>query len=123
MIDRLVHDAPSIAFWVLFTLGLWMAIGSQHLLRHLIGLYLIQTSVILFYLATGAVQGGTVPIIDHGAAMGAPPVYANPLPHVLMLTAIVVGVSTQGVALMLLRRLYTDHQTLLYDELRRRIDR
>lgn len=120
LIDALSSHGPYLVVWVLLSIGLGLALISRHLLRCLIGLYLIQTSVILFYLAIGAVSGGSAPILPahpHEASLR----YANPLPHVLMLTAIVVGISTQGVALMLLRRLYRTHRTLLDDELRRQL--
>jgi multicomponent Na+:H+ antiporter subunit C len=82
-----------------------------------------QWSIILFFVSTGAKYGATIPILEgghghHGAeAIVQASQYVNPLPHVLMLTAIVVGVGTTGVALALLLRIYRTYHTLEEDEI------
>jgi len=82
---------------------------------------LFQTAIILFFISTAAKKGGTLPIIQHGHGHGDHAIqavaYINPLPHVLMLTAIVVMVSTLGVALAIVIAIYRRHNTLEEDEI------
>lgn len=92
-------------YWVVIVLmmsGLYMVISTRSFLKKVVGLNLFQTSVILFYISMGHVAGGAAPIIDESVEVER---YSNPLPHVLMLTAIVVGVSTTAVALALVVRI------------------
>jgi multicomponent Na+:H+ antiporter subunit C len=80
-------------------------------MRKLMGVNILQTAVIAFYLLLAVKSGGDVPILaHHGEALAKH--YINPLPHALMLTAIVVGVSTTGVALALLIRIHRRYKTL-----------
>jgi multicomponent Na+:H+ antiporter subunit C len=109
-------------------IGFYAMIGKRNLVKKLVGLNIFQWSIILFFVSIGAKEGGTIPIVKggHGAAHGAEVAvravdYINPLPHVLMLTAIVVGVATTGVALALLLRIYKTYGTLEEDELIRRV--
>ena len=88
---------------------------------------IFQWSIILFFVSLGAKKGGTIPILT-GVSHGHPPAdpvlaanYVNPLPHVLMLTAIVVGVGTTGVALALILRLYKKYKTLEENEIMRKL--
>jgi multicomponent Na+:H+ antiporter subunit C len=82
---------------------------------------IVQTAIILFYISIGAKKGGILPIIAHGHDGDAHIVHAadyiNPLPHVLMLTAIVVAVATLGVALALAIKIYRQYNTLEEDEI------
>jgi multicomponent Na+:H+ antiporter subunit C len=81
--------------------GLFVVISRQNLVKKLVGLSIFQTSVFLFYITLGKIAGGTAPIlIDDPSA-----VYSNPLPHVLILTAIVVGVATTALGLALVLRI------------------
>lgn len=98
---------------VLMMIGLYTVISRGHLLKKVIGLNIFQTSVFILYISIGYVEGGTVPIVTEGGDAGV--VYANPLPHVLILTAIVVGVSTTALALALIIRIRDVYGTL--DEL------
>ena len=112
----------------LLLIGLYGMLARPHLLRKLMAMNILQVAVIVFFIALAAKSNGTVPIISDdadGDADGAAVVaadYANPLPHALMLTAIVVSVSTTGVALALLirirRRYGTLNETALLDKLR-----
>lgn len=113
-------------YWVYITLmmiGLWAMIAKNNLVKKIVGMNIFQTAIILFYVSIGAKRGGTIPIIQHGAGHGheAVPVevaaYINPLPHVLMLTAIVVSVATLGVALALVIKIHQRHRTLEEDEI------
>jgi multicomponent Na+:H+ antiporter subunit C len=81
--------------------GLFVVISRQNLVKKLVGLSIFQTSVFLFYITLGKMAGGTAPILmDDPSA-----VYSNPLPHVLILTAIVVGVATTALGLALVLRI------------------
>ena len=103
-------------YWVvifLMMIGMYTVISRGHLLKKVIGLNIFQTSVFILYISIGYIEGGTVPIVA-GQVVGNTGdfVYANPLPHVLILTAIVVGVSTTALALALIIRIRDAYGTL-----------
>ena len=90
---------------LLIVIGLYAMIAKKNLVKKIIGMNIFQTAIILFYVSIGAKRGATLPIIAHVHGDAAHAIHAadyiNPLPHVLMLTAIVVSVATLGVALAL----------------------
>ena len=88
--------------------GAWLLAAHRNLLMAVIGLYLVQTGVIFFFVLLGARIGASLPVFDAVTER----VYANPLPHALMLTAIVVGVATLGMALAILRRIQDEAGSL-----------
>jgi multicomponent Na+:H+ antiporter subunit C len=88
-----------------------------NLIRKLMGMNILQTSVIVFFLTLGAKTDGLLPLAEKYGAAPAAADYVNPLPHALMLTAIVVGVSTTGVALALAIRIQRWYGTLEEPEL------
>jgi len=101
-------------------------IAKNNLIKKLVGMNIFQTSIILFYVSMGCKRGGAgIPIIQHGPDAGHHVIdlanYVNPLPHVLMLTAIVVSVSTFGVAVALAIRIYQRYKTLEEDEILARL--
>ena len=103
-------------YWVVILLmmtGLYVVMAKGNLVKKVIGLNIFQVSVIMFYVAMGKVRGGTAPIEAEGIE-----IYSNPLPHVLMLTAIVVGVATTSLALALVVRIKEAYGTIEEDELR-----
>jgi multicomponent Na+:H+ antiporter subunit C len=111
-------------YWIYITLmmiGLYAMIAKNNLVKKIVGMNIFQTAIILFYVSTGSKKGGTIPIIEHGHGAGSHVVHAadyiNPLPHVLMLTAIVVSVATLGVALALAIKVYDRYNTLEEDEI------
>ena len=112
-------------YWIYITLmmiGLYAIIAKNNLVKKIVGMNIFQTAIILFYVSIGAKKGATIPILEHGHnGHGHNLVhaidYVNPLPHVLMLTAIVVGVATLGVALALAIRVYDRYNTLEEDEI------
>jgi multicomponent Na+:H+ antiporter subunit C len=107
-------------YWIyicLMMIGFYAMIGKRNLVKKLIGMNIFQTSIILFFVSTGSKKGATIPIVEHGARAVEAVRYINPLPHVLMLTAIVVMVSTFGVALALLMMIYRRYHTLEEDEI------
>ena len=106
---------------VLMMIGLYAMMGKRNLVKKLIGMNIFQTSIILFYVSMGVKRGGaTVPILKGhgpGAELIQAADYLNPLPHVLMLTAIVVSIATTGVALAALILIYKRYHTLEEDEI------
>ena len=112
------------AYWLIIALmmvGLYIVIARDNLVKKVMGLNIFQAAAILFYVTMAKVAGGTAPIVhegaDHGGGHGAPEVvYSNPLPHVLMLTAIVVGVATTALALALAVRIQGEYGTVEEDE-------
>jgi len=101
-----------IATVFLMVTGLYVVIARGNLVKKLIGLSLFQTSVYLLYILPGKLLGGTAPILDAGYS-----VYANPLPHVLILTAIVVGIATLALGLTLVVRIKEAYGTIEEDEI------
>ena len=98
---------------LLMMMGLFIVISHENLVKKLVGLSIFQTSVFLFYITLGRVSGGTAPILT-----GAPDtVYSNPLPHVLILTAIVVGVATIALGLALILRINEAFGSIEEDEI------
>ena len=97
---------------VLAMIGLYAVIAPSNLIKKLIGLGIFQTAIFLIYITAGKVEGGTAPIVD-----GAYEVYSNPLPHVLILTAIVVAVSTLAVGLALTVAIKRAYGTVEEDEI------
>ncbi len=116
-------------YWIYITLmmiGLYAMIAKNNLVKKIVGMGIFQTAIILFYVSIGAKRGATIPILEHGQGEQGHEIgsymmhavnYINPLPHVLMLTAIVVAVATLGVALALAIRVYNRYNTLEEDEI------
>ncbi len=92
--------------------GLYIVIARGNMIKKLVGLGLFQSSVYLLYISPGKIIGGTAPIIDESYT-----VYSNPLPHVLILTAIVVGVATLAVGLALVVRIHEAYGTIEEDQI------
>ena len=122
MFDTLISRPNFTSFIVLFLLGLTIMVTHHNLIKKLIGMYLVQTSIILFFVTTGAKFGSTVPILLSTDNMIDPNLYANPLPHALVLTAIVVSVSTLGVSLGLVIAIYRRYGSLEEDEILKRLE-
>ncbi len=102
-------------YWVVIFLmmtGFYIVISRGNYIKKVIGLNIFQTSVFLLYLTMGKVRGGTTPIVSEEFE-----VYTNPLPSVLILTAIVVGVATTAVALALVVRIREAYATIEEDEI------
>ena len=104
-------------YWIfifLMMVGFYVLISRRNLVKKILGLNIFQTSVFIFYISMGKIIGGTAPILLEG---GKEVVYSNPVPHVLILTAIVVGVSTTAVALSLVVRIKEAYGTIEGDEI------
>jgi multicomponent Na+:H+ antiporter subunit C len=117
-------------YWVyigLVMIGMYAMIAKHNLVKKIVGMNIVQTAVILFYVSIGAKKGKLLPIIAHGEGESGQHAvhaidYINPLPHVLMLTAIVVSVATLGVALALAIKIYRRYGTLEENEIASRIN-
>ncbi len=102
-------------YWVFILLmmcGFYVVISSGNLVKKLVGLNIFQTSVFILYISMGKIIGGTAPIVIHQ-----PVVYSNPLPHVLILTAIVVGIATTSLGLALVVRIHEAYGTIEESEI------
>jgi multicomponent Na+:H+ antiporter subunit C len=120
MIEYIVSKHSYWFYIILIMIGFYGMMVKNNLMKKLIGMNIFQWSIILFFISIGAKKGATIPIIDtHRAINQAVRAadYINPLPHVLMLTAIVVGVATTGIALALLIIIYQKYGTLEEDEI------
>ncbi|HUF87352.1 MAG TPA: cation:proton antiporter subunit C [Thermohalobaculum sp.] len=108
-------------YWITIFLmlsGLYIIVAKSNMIKTLLGLAVFQTSVYLLYLSPGKILGGTPPILAKGFE-----VYSNPLPHVLILTAIVVGVATLALGLALVVRINEAYGTIEEDEIMDVVDR
>jgi multicomponent Na+:H+ antiporter subunit C len=107
LIDYIIERGPYLLFVLLSTLGVYLLMSQRNLLKAVVGLYFFQTAVILLFITISFREDGTVPIaLDGGAPLH------NALPHAMMLTAIVVGVATLGVAIAILRRIQAENGTI-----------
>ena len=113
MIEQLAGSWNYIIVVILMMTGLFMVIARANLLKKMIGLSIFQTSVFIFYISLGKMAGGTAPILDGNPDT----LYSNPLPHVLILTAIVVGVATTALGLALILRINEAFGSVEEDEI------
>lgn len=110
-------------YWVsiiIMLIGFYGMIAKDNLIKKIIGFNIFQTAIFLFFISLGAVKGGTAPIVSE-EMINKGYVYVNPLPHVLILTAIVVAVSTTAVALSLIIRMYEEYGTIEEGEIIERL--
>lgn len=106
-------------FTVLLTIGFYAVVAKLNLVKILLGLSLFQSAVFLFYISMGKIDGGTAPIFLPDAT---DQIYTAPLPQVLILTAIVVGISTMALGLGIVVRIKEEYGTIEEDEIQK-IDR
>jgi multicomponent Na+:H+ antiporter subunit C len=112
-------------YWVsvaLMLIGFYGIFAKENLIKKVIGLCIFQTAIFLYFISLGAVKGGTAPIVSEEIIRKGY-VYANPLPHVLILTAIVVSVATAAVALSLIIRLHDEYGSIEEPEIIKRLRR
>ena len=99
-------------FILLMMIGLYVVIAKGNLVKKIVGLNIFQTSVFMLYISIGKVKGGTAPIFPLDMKIDPQVVYSNPLPHVLILTAIVVGIATTSLGLALIIRIREAYHTI-----------
>jgi len=104
-------------FTVMMMTGLYIVIAKGNLVKKIVGLNIFQSSVFMFYISIGKVTGGTAPIYPVDMKPDPATVYTNPLPHVLILTAIVVGIATTSLGLALVVRIRETYDTIEEDEI------
>jgi multicomponent Na+:H+ antiporter subunit C len=121
-LDAWLHRPNFIVFVIIFLWGLYILVVHHNLVKKLIGMYLVQTSVIFFLVTLGVKSGSTVPVLLSTTEPIRVEAYANPLPHVVTLTAIVVGVAVLGVSLALVTAVYRKYGTLNEDEILKRLE-
>ena len=100
---------------VLMMIGFYIVIAHGNLIKKIVGLSIFQTSVFIFYISIAKVDGGTAPILADGIE-----IYSNPLPHVLILTAIVVGIATTALALALAVRIKEAYGSIEEEEIQKK---
>tara|TARA_X000001036_G_C20448988_1_gene712534 strand:+ start:239 stop:640 length:402 start_codon:yes stop_codon:yes gene_type:complete len=104
-------------FIMLMMTGLFIVISRGNLIKKIVGLNIFQTSVFMFYISIGKVAGGTAPIFPTDMKINPSTLYSNPLPHVLILTAIVVGIATTALGLALIVRIREAFGTIEDEEI------
>jgi multicomponent Na+:H+ antiporter subunit C len=104
-------------FIVLMMTGLYIVIAKGNLVKKIVGLNIFQASVFMLYISVGKISGGTAPIFPLDMKIDPEVVYSNPLPHVLILTAIVVGIATTSLGLALIVRIREEFDTIEEDQI------
>ena len=102
-------------YWIVIVLmmtGFYIVIARPNLIKKVIGLFIFQTSVFILFISMAKIEGGSAPILEEGIS-----VYSNPLPHVLILTAIVVSLATTALGLALIVRIREAYGTTHEDEI------
>ncbi|ADB63785.1 NADH-ubiquinone oxidoreductase chain 4L (plasmid) [Haloterrigena turkmenica DSM 5511] len=119
MIELLASRYTYVLMFVLLGIGIYMVIASENLVKKLIGVNLFQTAIFLFFISMAYIDadGASAPIVPHHGEPGEVMV-ASPLPQVIVLTAIVVGIALTAVGLALIIRIYSEYGTLREDTLR-----
>ena len=116
-LDFIVGHLNYWLFILLMMTGLYIVVAKGNLVKKIVGLNIFQTSVFMLYISIGKVTGGTAPIFPLDMKVDPDVVYSNPLPHVLILTAIVVGVATTALGLALILRIKESFGTIEEDEI------
>ncbi len=104
-------------FIILMMIGFYIVVARGNYIKKIVGLNVFQVSVFMFYISIGKVEGGTAPIFPVDMDIDPNVVYSNPLPHVLILTAIVVGIATTSLGLALIVRIREEFGTIEEDEI------
>mgnify|MGYP000918410421 FL=1 len=120
ILDEIIAKYNYWIYVVLMMIGFYGMIGKNNLVKKLLGMNIFQTAIILMFISSGVKKGGLIPVLDKQAALEHgvnSALINNPVPHVLMLTAIVVSVSVTGVALALMQRIYRRYGTLEENEI------
>ena len=115
MVDCFREHFAHICLIVLIGVGFFGMVAKRNLVKKLIGMSVLQSAIIMFWIVAAYKKDATIPILKEGAKQADPTEYMNPLPHTLMLTAIVVAVVTSGVAIALLIKVYRNYGTLEED--------
>jgi len=126
ILDEIIAKYNYWIYVVLMMVGFYAMIGKNNLVKKLLGMNIFQTAIILMFISSGVKKGGLIPVLDKQAALEHgvnSALINNPVPHVLMLTAIVVSVSVTGVALALMQRIHRRYGTLEENEILEKTER
>jgi len=119
--ENLIANFNYVIVVILMMIGLWSMLAQKNLIKKCIGMAIFQTGIILFFISIGAKNEAKVPILSKVVAENPSRLivndYANPLTQILMLTAIVVGVATLGMALALAQKIYRQHASFDEDDI------
>ena len=119
--EKLIANFNYVIVVILMMIGLWSMLAKKNLIKKCIGMAIFQTGIILFFISIGAKDNALIPILTEAANHTYPvsevSKVANPLTQILMLTALVVGVATLGVALALAQKIYQQHSSFDEDEI------
>ena len=110
---------PYWLFIILMLSGLFIVVSRGNLIKKIVGLNIFQTSVFMFYISIGKLKGGTAPILLDKSVNDSAVIYSNPLPHVLILTAIVVGIATTALGLALIIKIREEYDTVEEDDIQK----
>jgi len=122
MQDYLPFIIGHVNYWlfvVLMMTGLYVVVAKGNLVKKIVGLNMFQSAVFMLYISMGKVTGGTAPIFPVDMQVDPDVIYSNPLPHVLILTAIVVGIATTALGLALIIRIREEFGTIEEEEIQR----
>ena len=110
---------PYWLFIILMLSGLFIVVSRGNLIKKIVGLNIFQTSVFMFYISIGKMKGGTAQILLDKSTDNSAVIYSNPLPHVLILTAIVVGIATTALGLALIIKIREEYDTVEEDDIQK----
>ena len=110
---------PYWLFIILMLSGLFIVVSRGNLIKKIVGLNIFQTSVFMFYISIGKIKGGTAPILLDKSDDNSSVIYSNPLPHVLILTAIVVGIATTALGLALIIKIREEYDSVEEDDIQK----
>ena len=116
-LDFIVGHLNYWLFILLMMTGLYIVVAKGNLVKKIVGLNIFQTSVFMLYISIGKVTGGTAPIFPLDMNIDPEVAYSNPLPHVLILTAIVVGIATTSLGLALIIRIQEEYHSIEEDQI------
>lgn len=117
MLEYIIGHLNYWLFCVLMMTGLYIVVARGNLVKKIVGLNIFQTAVFMLYISMGKIKGGTAPIFPTDMKVDPDVVYSNPLPHVLILTAIVVGIATTSLGLALIVRIREEFGTIEEEEI------
>ena len=118
-LDFIYGHLPYWLFIILMLSGLFIVVSRGNLIKKIVGLNIFQTSVFMFYISIGKMKGGTAPILLDKSVNNSAVIYSNPLPHVLILTAIVVGIATTALGLALIIKIREEYDSVEEDDIQK----
>ncbi len=109
LFNNIIYNYPYVVAIILILVGIYILVMERNLIRKIVGLNIMQSGIILFYVIIGKIKDGVPPVYSPTKGME---VYSNPTPHVLMLTAIVVGIATSSLAYSFIYIIYKRYNSI-----------